>query len=97
RPLLSGNKFYAIVLLISVAAASCTPRAKVLRPGSVQADEAEAPVVIDDREKPEDAPVAEAQQIALLLPFQLNRSAGNNPTEADIKRAALALDFYQGF
>ncbi|MGM1429482.1 ABC transporter substrate-binding protein [Sphingobacterium lactis] len=39
----------------------------------------------------------QSTNIALLLPFQLNLVSGNNVVEADVKRSALALDFYQGF
>ena len=39
----------------------------------------------------------QANSIALLLPFQLNMIANQNVVEADVKRSALALDFYQGF
>lgn len=35
--------------------------------------------------------------IALLLPFQLDKVSHAEPNTEDIKRSALALDFYQGF
>src|SRR5690606_34634666 len=35
--------------------------------------------------------------IALLLPFELDKANQHAPSAADIKRSALALDFYQGF
>lgn len=49
--------------------------------------------------KKEDAVKAaeQSKNIALLLPFQLNMIANQNVVEADVKRSALALDFYQGF
>lgn len=98
RPRLSGNKLMTFVLLSLIAFGACTPRAKVMVPRSTSGEEPDAPVVITDPEEPaEVAPASIAHQIALLLPFELNRLTGGRPTEADIKRAALALDFYQGF
>src|SRR5690606_12410527 len=53
-------------------------------------------VVVDVEEEVEEIEEF-VPKIALLLPFQLNRSTGTNPTDADLKRAELALDFFQGF
>lgn len=55
----------------------------------------------EDAKKLEAAKASESlknqKSIALLLPFQLNRISGMRPTAEDVKRSALALDFYQGF
>lgn len=97
RPRLSGNKFFAIVTLVFIAAGACTPRAKVLRPDSTPDEGPDTPVAIPEPESSDEIPEAEIQRIVLLLPFELNRSAGDHQSDADVKRAALALDFYQGF
>src|SRR5690606_5078333 len=47
----------------------------------------------EEVEKPVEAPV---NNIALLLPFQLDRVQGQ-PSVEDVKRAEIPLDFYQGF
>lgn len=73
---------------------ACTPRVRVIETNTEQARTPEETV---EEERVEAAVSREVQQIALLLPFQLNRSTGSNPTQADIQRAALALDFLQGF
>src|SRR5690606_22589064 len=41
--------------------------------------------------------IAVERTIALLLPFQLDNISGTGVEEKDVKRSALALDFYQGF
>ena len=52
----------------------------------------------EDTKKEETVKAADqSKNIALLLPFQLNMIANQNVVEADVKRSALALDFYQGF
>ncbi|WP_229707503.1 type 1 periplasmic-binding domain-containing protein [Sphingobacterium alkalisoli] len=37
------------------------------------------------------------RNISLVLPFQLHQISGEAVLDADVKRSALALDFYQGF
>lgn len=93
---LSGNKLLRGFLVFSVILflASCTPRVQVIESDR---EPAETPVVIDDKEEVKEPVRKEVQHIALLLPFQLNRSTGSNPSRADIQRAALGLDFLQGF
>lgn len=96
RPL-SGSKwlFRSLVFLISLGSiSSCIPRGQVMSPQPQEPEE-----VIVEAEKPEEevrtAPVV--HEVALILPFQLNRSGATVPTAADLQRAELALDFYQGF
>lgn len=92
----SGNNFW-IALFVLLTVASCTPRAKVLQPGTSAESPKEEPIVLVDPEPTVEQSADETLQVALLLPFELNRSAGAQPTDGDVKRAALALDFYQGF
>lgn len=95
---LNGNNFRSsglFFLIFTLVVASCTPRARVLDPQA----ESTLPKVEDKKEE-EAVEVHEkvyVPQIAMLLPFQLNRSTTVQPSQSDVERAALALDFYQGF
>jgi len=51
----------------------------------------------ETKEKDSEKSGKQVSNIALLLPFQLNMIANENVVEDDVKRSALALDFYQGF
>lgn len=93
----NGNKLLFIAALLLVVA-GCTPRFSRPKPPTKAPEVEEKPVeVVPEEEEEVDAPSRVDNQIALLLPFQLNQSTGNNPTANDVQRAALALDFYQGF
>ncbi|WP_379020221.1 type 1 periplasmic-binding domain-containing protein [Parapedobacter deserti] len=85
---------------MSLFVLGCTPKVRVLRgpdsktppPGK------ETPAVKDKREeKPVETDKVDVNNIALLLPFELDKANPHAPSAADIKRSALALDFYQGF
>lgn len=87
-------KLVSFLFLIGMVT-SCVPRSQVVKPDG-------GPVILEPTkpsvEVTEEAqPVREQYEIALMLPFQLNRSTGQNPTSTDLERAELALDFYQGF
>lgn len=82
----------AMLLLFSVA--SCIPRGVVVDPSSKPTTGVEEEKVEKAVEEEPLPPVV--HEVALLLPFQLNRS-GAAPTTSDVQRATLALDFYQGF
>ncbi len=96
---LSGNKFW-IAALLSLSIASCTTKQKVLRSSDYKTEE---PTVLVDPHagntdnKHTTEKVHVNNNIALVLPFQLNRIAGRAFSEEDVKRSALALDYYQGF
>lgn len=94
---LSGSNCL-IFLCLGAFLASCAP--KILRPGGkgTKTPTEKAPEKDKtENEKPEvEAPV-HFNQIALLLPFQLNRVIDSLPNSRDVERASLALDFYQGF
>ena len=109
---LSGNNklrksyfIYALTVFLGVSA--CTPKSTVLRapsnPGQVTTSEAEATKKAEERAAAEreaatnDKKVAVNRSVALLLPFQLDNIGSNGVQEQDVKRSALALDFYQGF
>ncbi|MGO1787433.1 MAG: ABC transporter substrate-binding protein [Sphingobacterium sp.] len=109
---LSGNKlrdiarsiFFALIVGAILVVSSCSPKTTgVLRNpevygGSVGRDSAKGneddPAKVEEDEKKSDV---QFNQIALLLPFQLQMISGQDLAEEDVKRSALALDFYQGF
>lgn len=95
---LNGSKCL-VGLAVLVLLASCAPKVRVLRgPGSKPPADTETPTEKEDAvEVPGEEEVAFANQIALLLPFELDKANPYAPSAADIKRSALALDFYQGF
>lgn len=94
---LNGSKllFVAVFLLL---VAGCTPRFSRPKPSTKPVEVEEQPVKeVPEEKEEEEATFSTDNQIALLLPFQLNRSTGEDPSANDVQRAALALDFYQGF
>lgn len=96
------NTLIAISAAVVLGAASCSPKTTVLRnpnvPGNVGKTEEIIPDVADkEKDKAREMLLAKERNIALLLPFQLDLIAGNDVQEKDVKRSALALDFYQGF
>ncbi len=98
----SRNTILAAAVTILLSVSSCTPKVGVLRSpdvygGAVGSDKGKEDK--KDDKKVEDAKKADkaSNSIALLLPFQLNQVAVNSLNEEDVKRSALALDFYQGF
>lgn len=96
---LSGNKFIVALAFLALLV-GCTPKVRVLRPaGSKIEPKREIP---EDKgakaeEKIVEAGKVDVKNIALLLPFQLDKANPYAPSTADIRRSALALDFYQGF
>ncbi|MFB2119689.1 ABC transporter substrate-binding protein [Parapedobacter sp. 2B3] len=95
---LNGSKC-VWVLSAFLLLTACTPKVRVLRaPGSKAPSETETPTKKEDTvEKPDEEEAVDVNQIALLLPFELDKANPHAPSAADIKRSALALDFYQGF
>ncbi|MGV3762074.1 ABC transporter substrate-binding protein [Parapedobacter sp.] len=99
RRLLNGSKCL-IGLSVLVWLVACTPKVRVLRaPGSKEpTQKTETPTEKEDAvAKPAGKEAVDFNQIALLLPFELNKANQHAPSAVDIKRSALALDFYQGF
>lgn len=95
---LSGSKVLAFVFLLSFLA-SCAP--KVLRPGGGKGPKPPTKEPTEKEKEVGEKPVEKAplhfNSMALLLPFQLDRVIDSLPNRTDVERAALALDFYQGF
>src|SRR5690606_18574570 len=97
RLLLNGSKLLVVLILFS----SITSCSKIFGPRTPK----ELPPVVEKLKEPEppkeeevEKPVAShVNSIVLLLPFQLDRIRGEMPSNADVKRAEIPLDFYQGF
>jgi hypothetical protein len=91
RQRLSGNKIF-LVLAVGLLLASCSPKIQPVTapkpsPGNPQ------PEVVKEE------PVAKFTEatISLLLPFRLNEINPKSSTKAQMERATLAIEFYQGF
>ncbi len=93
------NLFFALTVALGVA--SCTPKVSVLR----SPDHTAVNTVAEEKSEASNTAATNANKdnkfnqrnIALLLPFQLNQVAVGTLDDKDVKRSALALDFYQGF
>ena len=86
---LSGNRF--LILLLVVLFAACSKKTVPVASAPKPTPEKEEPLKKEERKE------VLTHSMALILPFHLNKI---NPTEADlkeIKKADLAIDFYQGF
>lgn len=108
---LSGNKLkqnilrntaFAAALGLVLSVSSCTPKVGVLRSpdvygGAVGSEKGKEEKKEETKTAEEKKAASASNSIALLLPFQLDRVAVNSMSEEDVKRSALALDFYQGF
>ena len=88
QQLLSGNKYWIIVCLIGLFA-SCSP--KVVPPVN-------KPVKEVKKEAKEEKVVKKFTEagISLLVPFKLNQLDLNTANKAQLERADMAIDFYQG-
>ncbi len=90
----SGSRFLIFIAFLS-ALASCSVQTKAPKPS---APKPEAPIEPKPtKEEPVETVEVSANKIMLLLPFQLDHIKGEDPTRADVKRAEMPLDFYQGF
>jgi ABC-type branched-subunit amino acid transport system substrate-binding protein len=89
---LSGNKILLTVvfgLLISACSPKIQPKSTPT-PATPEKQQEQAPV------EPEAKKFKEAT-ISMLLPFKLNQINVKAPTKAEVEKAALAIEFYQGF
>lgn len=88
---LSGNKI-SFVFGLALLLASCSPKIKpelAKKPGPTGNEPVEKKSAPKER-------FTEAT-ISLLMPFRLNEVPQRSATKAQIEKAALAIDFYQGF
>lgn len=87
---MSGNKLWYIVFICSCLAA-CSPKVRTDKsPEAAKAPVAQKPAANPDHKLKE-------ANIALLLPFNLNRARIGTSSKIETEKSALAIDFYQGF
>ncbi|MGJ1526681.1 ABC transporter substrate-binding protein [Sphingobacterium spiritivorum] len=108
RQRLSGNNLLLLAALL-LAVTSCSPKTTdVLRSPDYKGGNTGAVTEKKDKDKTTVKELSPAEQkaaakramvnqIALILPFQLTSVNTSLLSENDVKRSALALDFYQGF
>lgn len=89
RPL-SGNRSWLIALSLLLLAA-CSPKLQ-----KVPAKQPEGDKATKETEKRPAAKFTQAN-ISLLLPFRLDAVKVKTASKAEVERAAMAIDFYQGF
>jgi ABC-type branched-subunit amino acid transport system substrate-binding protein len=96
-PLLSGNRWF-LFFIIALISAACSPK---LQPVAVQPikKEPEKPAINNQVVKKAEVPPApKVPTISLLLPFGLEHLApGSAYTYVSLKKADIAVDYYQGF
>lgn len=85
---LSGNRYWFFILA-ALFLAACSPKIKPVT------QKPEVPKEVAKTEKP--AVKFEQASISLLVPFRLNEVKLKTATKADVEKAAMAIDFYQGF
>lgn len=90
------------VLALTLGVASCSPKVGVLRAPGHTNTTVNTTANNSDAETTANAHTTKGSKfnqrnIALLLPFQLHQIEAKTVNNSDVKRAALALDFYQGF
>lgn len=85
---LSGNKYW-IIILSALLLSACSPKIRT------ETRKPEPPKQVEKIEKP--AEKFKQATISLLVPFRLNEIKLKSATKADVEKAAMAIDFYQGF
>ena len=89
---LSGNKIL-ITLAFGLLISACSPK---IQPKSTPTPAAPEKAKERPANAPEPKKFTEAT-ISMLLPFKLNQINIKAPTKAEVEKAALAIEFYQGF
>lgn len=86
---LSGNKYW-LIICIAFLFSACSP--KIRKSANKKPDG-------QGKEKEVEKPVERFTQanISLLIPFRLNEINLKTATKAEVDKAAMAIDFYQGF
>ncbi|MFD1770031.1 ABC transporter substrate-binding protein [Sphingobacterium suaedae] len=104
---LSGNKLF-LALGIALTLGACSPKVGVLKSPDHRGGNIGSTTTSTDKQssKKESETTKEAvtkkkelleNSISLVLPFQLDRLTPHVLSKEDVKRSAIALDFYQGF
>lgn len=86
---LNGNKYW-LFIFIGLFLSACSPKIR-----TADTKKTEAPKVEKEVEKPE-VKFTQAN-ITLLVPFKLNEVNLKTASKSEIEKAAMAIDFYQGF
>jgi ABC-type branched-subunit amino acid transport system substrate-binding protein len=87
---LSGNKIGYLIFICSCLAA-CSPKVGTNKlPQTTIEKKAEQPIAQPDKKFTE-------ANIALLIPFKLNKARIATMSKAEAEKSAMAIDFYQGF
>jgi ABC-type branched-subunit amino acid transport system substrate-binding protein len=98
RPPLSGNKWFIFVLALVLGA--CSPKIRTAPPSTVKTP-TENPVVKPNKpadKPPAKVPETKAHVLSLILPLGLDHAAaGQKYTSAGLKKANMAVEYYQGF
>jgi hypothetical protein len=96
RPQLSGNKWFILVLALIIGA--CSPKVRTA-PSSTVKTTTEKPAEKKEEEKPPvKAAEVKSSVISLILPLVLdNAAAGKTYSAADLKKADMGVEYYQGF
>jgi hypothetical protein len=92
---LSGSKLLIFIAFLSFLASCSVLQPKAPKPSAPKPEKPIEPK--PTKEEPVKKVEVSVNKIMLLLPFQLNKMNENNPSRADVKRAEMPLDFYQGF
>ncbi|NCD70921.1 ABC transporter substrate-binding protein [Mucilaginibacter sp. R11] len=100
---LSGNKYKLLILSVVFWAAACSPKTQPIvnkpQPSVTPpaAKPAEKPVATTPVKAAKPAP-QKVSGIAMLLPFNLdNLNQGGKYSKADLQKANMAVEYYQGF
>ncbi len=97
---LNGNKILLFLFCVSLlVVTSCGTKKKtstVLKSPDYEKVEEEEKEIEEEKEVVEEEEEVIDNKIALLLPFQLQKIRVESIGKEDIRRSALALDFYQG-
>ncbi len=95
RPPLSGNKWF--IVLVALLVGACSPKVRTVPVATKPVAEKPAPKPEKPVEKPK---VVEGKSsvVSLILPLGLDKLApGQNYSSADLKKANMSVEYYQGF
>ena len=94
-PPLSGNKWF--IVLVALLVGACSPKVRTVPVAAKPVAEKPAPKPEKPVEKPK---VVEGKSsvVSLILPLGLDKLApGQNYSSADLKKANMSVEYYQGF
>ncbi|MEO7214052.1 ABC transporter substrate-binding protein [Mucilaginibacter sp.] len=95
RPLLSGNKWF--IVLVALLVGACSPKVRTVPVATKPV--AEKPVAKPEKAPAKPKPVeAKSSVVSLILPLSLDKLApGQSYSSADLKKANMSVEYYQGF